>query len=283
MWMAPKAAAARVGATPPRSHHVLQRADRRQDHRQAQLLAQDLAARVDLLDVAQHARAEGQRVDGDAVAHIGRLRLGAAHQVVPGAARDVAPRRLHELVQDRVLQLLLHSTNPRVLHAVPAGPRGARAHHSQRLRAMQPTSCSGLTPTREDDMPSRWSDRRKRFRGILAGSACVHPASVHDAVSARIAADLGFELGMFAGSVASLAGAGSARSHRADPQRVRRSGLSHRPGGRAAAPRRCRPWLRQCAQRHAHGGGAGECRRRRAVHRGHGPAARLSAPRMRRS
>jgi len=54
-------------------------------------------------------------------------------------------------------------------------------------------------------MPSRWSARRTRFRGILAGSACVHPASVHDAVSARIAADLGFETGMFAGSVASLA------------------------------------------------------------------------------
>src|SRR5262249_13365410 len=58
---------------------------------------------------------------------------------------------------------------------------------------------------REDEMPSRWSARRTRFRGILAGGACVHPASVHDAVSARIAADLGFELGMFAGSVASLA------------------------------------------------------------------------------
>src|ERR1700752_3091109 len=55
------------------------------------------------------------------------------------------------------------------------------------------------------DMPSRWSARRTRFRGILAGIACVHPASVHDAVAARIAADLGFEMGMFAGSVASLA------------------------------------------------------------------------------
>jgi len=54
-------------------------------------------------------------------------------------------------------------------------------------------------------MPSRWSARRTRFRGILAGGACVHPASVHDAVSARIAAGLGFETGMFAGSVASLA------------------------------------------------------------------------------
>src|SRR6185503_10408885 len=54
-------------------------------------------------------------------------------------------------------------------------------------------------------MPSRWSTRRTRFRGILAQGACVHPASVHDAISARIAADLNFELGMFAGSVASLA------------------------------------------------------------------------------
>jgi oxaloacetate decarboxylase len=54
-------------------------------------------------------------------------------------------------------------------------------------------------------MPSRWSARRTRFRGILAGRACVHPASVHDAVAARIAADLGFEMGMLAGSVASLA------------------------------------------------------------------------------
>src|SRR5689334_17992052 len=54
-------------------------------------------------------------------------------------------------------------------------------------------------------MPSRWSARRTRFRAILGGGACVHPASVHDAISARIAADLGFDLGMLAGSVASLA------------------------------------------------------------------------------
>ena len=108
-----------------RCHHVLQRADGRQDHGQAQLLAEHLGARVDLLDVAQDARAEGQRVEGDAVAHVGRLRLGAAHQVVPGPARDVAPGRRKELVQDGVLQLLLHSATPRVLHALPR-PRGPR-------------------------------------------------------------------------------------------------------------------------------------------------------------
>jgi carboxyvinyl-carboxyphosphonate phosphorylmutase len=50
-----------------------------------------------------------------------------------------------------------------------------------------------------------WTDRRERFRAVLNGNRCVHPGSVYDAISARIAEDLGFELGMFAGSVASLA------------------------------------------------------------------------------
>ena len=50
-----------------------------------------------------------------------------------------------------------------------------------------------------------WSERRARFRAVLAGDACVHPASVYDPVSVRIAQDLGFEVGMFAGSTGSLA------------------------------------------------------------------------------
>jgi len=47
-------------------------------------------------------------------------------------------------------------------------------------------------------------ERRAAFRAILTGNACVHPASVHDPIAGRIAADLGFEIGMYAGSVASL-------------------------------------------------------------------------------
>ena len=43
--------------------------------------------------------------------------------------------------------------------------------------------------------------RRERYREILAGDECVHPASVFDPISARIAEDLGFEVGMFAGSI----------------------------------------------------------------------------------
>jgi len=48
-----------------------------------------------------------------------------------------------------------------------------------------------------------WTERRERYRAILAGDACIHPGSVFDPVSARIAEDLGFEIGMFAGSIAS--------------------------------------------------------------------------------
>ena len=45
--------------------------------------------------------------------------------------------------------------------------------------------------------------RRERYRSVLAGDQCIHPASVFDPISARIAEDLGFEVGMFAGSIAS--------------------------------------------------------------------------------
>jgi carboxyvinyl-carboxyphosphonate phosphorylmutase len=53
-------------------------------------------------------------------------------------------------------------------------------------------------------MPSRWTARRRRFRELIASDACYHPASVHDPISARIAHDLGYEIGMYAGSTASL-------------------------------------------------------------------------------
>ncbi|MBV9858787.1 MAG: isocitrate lyase/PEP mutase family protein [Alphaproteobacteria bacterium] len=49
-----------------------------------------------------------------------------------------------------------------------------------------------------------WTERRERFRKILEGPRCVHPGSVYDAISARIAEDLGFEVGMFAGSIGSM-------------------------------------------------------------------------------
>jgi len=51
---------------------------------------------------------------------------------------------------------------------------------------------------------SRWQARREKFRSVLSGKKCVYPGSVFDPISARIAEELGFEVGMFAGSVASM-------------------------------------------------------------------------------
>ncbi|QRY79827.1 oxaloacetate decarboxylase [Pseudomonas sp. PDNC002] len=45
---------------------------------------------------------------------------------------------------------------------------------------------------------------RKEFRALLTSSSCYHTASVFDPMSARIAGDLGFEVGILGGSVASL-------------------------------------------------------------------------------
>ena len=49
-----------------------------------------------------------------------------------------------------------------------------------------------------------WTDRRERLRAIVNGGRCVYPASVYDGISARIAAEVGFEAMMFAGSVGSF-------------------------------------------------------------------------------
>jgi carboxyvinyl-carboxyphosphonate phosphorylmutase len=48
------------------------------------------------------------------------------------------------------------------------------------------------------------NSRRQKLRAVFAGETCIHPGSVYDPISARVAEDLGFEAGMFAGSVASL-------------------------------------------------------------------------------
>ncbi len=47
------------------------------------------------------------------------------------------------------------------------------------------------------------SERRERYRRVLAGKECIYPASVYDPMSARLAESVGYEIGMFAGSIAS--------------------------------------------------------------------------------
>src|ERR1700733_5228303 len=60
-----------------------------------------------------------------------------------------------------------------------------------------------MTKTRR--FPMAFRKRREALRSILSGSGCIRPGSVYDATSIRVAEDLGFEVGMFGGSVASLA------------------------------------------------------------------------------
>ena len=49
----------------------------------------------------------------------------------------------------------------------------------------------------------RWQARRQKMHAVLEGDRFVHPGSVFDPLSGRIAEDIGFEVGMFAGSIAS--------------------------------------------------------------------------------
>jgi len=53
-------------------------------------------------------------------------------------------------------------------------------------------------------MPAHADDRCARFRALLMGGACVHPATVYDPMSGLMAEELGFEAGIFAGAIASL-------------------------------------------------------------------------------
>ena len=53
------------------------------------------------------------------------------------------------------------------------------------------------------------TERRNRLRKILSGTQCLSPASVYDALSARVAESVGYEIGMLAGSVASNTTLGS--------------------------------------------------------------------------
>src|SRR3982075_3551148 len=70
--------------------------------------------------------------------------------------------------------------------------------------------CFVASAPRNDDRtprisPMTFQKRRDALRLILTGSVCIRPGSVYDAISIRIAEDLGFKVGMFGGSVASLA------------------------------------------------------------------------------
>ena len=76
----------------------LEPADGRQHHGDAHGPAEERGRAVDLGDVAQHARPEGDGVEGLPVAPQRRLALRAAHQVVPVALLEMQPGGLGDLV-----------------------------------------------------------------------------------------------------------------------------------------------------------------------------------------
>ena len=49
-----------------------------------------------------------------------------------------------------------------------------------------------------------WNDRRLQFREIMEKKICENPASVFDPISGRIAEELKYKVGIFAGSIASM-------------------------------------------------------------------------------
>ena len=50
----------------------------------------------------------------------------------------------------------------------------------------------------------KWHERRARFRELILGNTCHNPGSVFDPMSARVAEHVGYDIGMFAGSTASM-------------------------------------------------------------------------------
>src|SRR5687768_6923950 len=67
-------------------------------------------------------------------------------------------------------------------------PRNDNIGRRAKLRRTRKSESTGDT--------MHWTPRRERFRALLAGNRCVHTGSVYDAISARIAEDLGFEVGI---------------------------------------------------------------------------------------
>ena len=77
----------------------LQRADRCQHNRQSQPAAEHLDGRVDLGDIAQHARAKCDLVEPHAVAAHGGLGLSGPDNIIPGILVEIRPCPADELVK----------------------------------------------------------------------------------------------------------------------------------------------------------------------------------------
>ena len=150
-----------------------------------------------VLHVAQHARPEGEIVDGPAVALLRRLRLGAAHDVVPGGPGQVgrAPARR--------IRAARHIADLPCIWAFRLLDLAARLANARRRTKPYPRDqlFGGKTQCRGGKSgASRWSGRRARFRGDHGrqGLLCIRRRCMMPSRPGS-PSDLGFEMGMFAG------------------------------------------------------------------------------------
>src|SRR6516165_7930365 len=91
IWATPNSAAARMKA--------LQRSNRAKHYGQSQFAAEHFNLGVDFADIAQHARAQRNRIERHAVAPQCGFRLSAADDVIPIVLIEVGARFTHDFVQ----------------------------------------------------------------------------------------------------------------------------------------------------------------------------------------
>ncbi len=108
----------------------LDAADRRQRHRHLQGAAEEFAAGVGVIDVAQDARAQREQVDRQPVAAHRGFGLGAADQVVPHVAVELGARRCDDLMQ--ILKAI-----PNLVHVLPLNAAHT-VHHGVRTDKRSP-------------------------------------------------------------------------------------------------------------------------------------------------
>ena len=142
----------------------------RQHDRQAQPATEQFDGGVDLGNVAQDARAEGDLIKRNAVAAHGGFGLGGADNVVPGVLVEVGARLADELVQ--VLELLAARTK---LDVSRRPDRGRLVHlflpeNCFDVR-LSPIASRGVTPSQNCMAFGRSRAAAQRFSGFAAAAA----------------------------------------------------------------------------------------------------------------
>ena len=170
MWATPNSASRLDHWRGALGMEAFQRADRAQHDRQPQLAAEDFGRGIDLAHVAQHARAERDRIERHAVAPQRRFGFDAADDVVPGVLVEVLPRLVDDLVQ---------------VHEVGAGRQLRQsgcfveffAAHRDTRRSLRPSGLEEGEPCGCKGEPPRYRAVGGESRNQLFGGGFTIPAN----------------------------------------------------------------------------------------------------------